>query len=132
MAERTQVSNDHTVTIKALKLFSVFHFYMENKQASNLFKKYRVCYYIQLDLIVADTLKNQYTWGAWGSQSVKPLTSAQVMILLFVGLVLTLGSVLKARGLKLVFYSVSSSLSLPLSHLCACSLSLSLSKINIL
>ena len=47
------------------------------------------------------------------AQSVKPLTSAQVMILRFVGLSPVSGSVLTARSLEPASDSVSPSLSVP-------------------
>ena len=66
--------------------------------------------------------------GAWVAQSVKPLTSAQVMISRFVSLSAESGSVLTAQSLEPASGSVSPSLSAPpLLMLC---LSLSLSKIN--
>ena len=63
--------------------------------------------------------------GAWVAQSVKALTSAQVMILWFMGSSPTSGSVLTAQSLELASDSVSPSLSASLAS------SLSLSKINI-
>ena len=62
-------------------------------------------------------------WGAWVAQSVKHPTSAQVMILHFVG-----SSPVLALCLEPVSASVSPSLSAP--PLLTLSLSLSLSKIN--
>ena len=49
-------------------------------------------------------------WGAWVAQSVKRLTSAQVMILRFVSLSLALGSVLSVQSLLRI---LSPSLSAP-------------------
>ena len=66
--------------------------------------------------------------GAWEAQSVKHLTSAQVMISLFIGSNPTPGSVLTARSLEPASDSVSPSLSAP--PLLVLSLSVSLSKIN--
>ena len=68
------------------------------------------------------------TRGTWMAQSVKCLTSAQVMILQFVSSSLVSGSVLTAQSLDPASDSVSPSLSAPpLLILC---LPLSLSKIN--
>ena len=65
--------------------------------------------------------------GAWVAQSVKCLTSAQVMILRSMGLCPMLGSVLTAHSLEPALDSVSPSLSAPpLLMLCLC-----LSKMNI-
>ena len=74
------------------------------------------------------SLKKQKHWGAWVTQSVNCLTSAQVMISQFVGSSSVSGPVLTAQGLETASDSVSPSLSAPsrLTH----SLSLSLSKIN--
>ena len=60
------------------------------------------------------------------AQSVKHLTSAQVMILRFVSSSPVLGSVLTAESLESALDSVSPSISISLPHLC----SVSLSKIN--
>ena len=49
--------------------------------------------------------------GTWEAQSVKRLTSAQVMISWFMGLSPTSGSVLTAQSLELASDSVSPSLS---------------------
>ena len=62
--------------------------------------------------------------GAWGTQSVKHLTLAQVMILWFMGSSPASGSVLTAQSLEPASDSVSAP---PLLTLCLC---LSLSKIN--
>ena len=51
--------------------------------------------------------------GTWVAQSVKCLTSAQVMISWFVGLSPMLGSVLTAQSLEPASDSVSPSLSAP-------------------
>ena len=61
------------------------------------------------------------SWGAWVPQSVKRLTSAQVMISRFVGSSPASGSVLTARSLEPASDSVPLSLFLPGS----CSVSLS-------
>ena len=61
--------------------------------------------------------------GTWVAQSVKRLTSAQVMISQFRGLSPTLGSVLTAQSLDPASDSVSPSLSATRPHLCALSLS---------
>ena len=66
--------------------------------------------------------------GAWEAQSVKRPTSAEVMILWFVGSSPVSGSVLAARSPEPAWDSVSPSLSLPLP--CWYSVSLCLSKIN--
>ena len=65
-------------------------------------------------------------WGTWKAQSVKRLTSAQVIILQFVGLSPALLSVLTGQSLE--SDSVSPLSALPLLTLCLCP---SLSKINI-
>ena len=71
-------------------------------------------------------LKLNHRRGAWVAQSVKCLTSAQVMISRFVGSSSTSGPVLTAQNLEPASDSVSSSLfAPPLFTLC-----LSLSKIN--
>ena len=62
--------------------------------------------------------------GVWVAQSVKRLTSAQVMISQFVGSSPASRSVLTAQSLKPDFHSVSLSLSLLLP--CSCSVSLCL------
>ena len=59
--------------------------------------------------------------GAWVAQSVKPLTSAQVVILQFVSLSPGSGSVLTAQSLEPASDCVSPSLSAP-PHLCSVSL----------
>ena len=61
--------------------------------------------------------------GAWAVQSVKRLTSAQVMSSWFVGSSPVLGSVLTAQSLASASDSVSPSLSLSLPHLCSLGLS---------
>ena len=66
-----------------------------------------------------------YLRGAWVAQSVKRLTLAQVMILQFMGLSPTLGSVLTAQSLEPSLDSVSPFLSAPPSLL---SLSLKINK----
>ena len=59
--------------------------------------------------------------GTWVAQSVKHLTSAQVMISLSVSLSPVSGSVLTAQGLEAALGSVSPSLSAPLPlPLCLC------------
>ena len=73
---------------------------------------------------VPDSMLN-ITWrGTWVAQSVKHLTSAQVMISQSVSSSPTSGSVLTAQSLEPASDSVSSSL--PLPHLHSVSLSLSL------
>ena len=57
-------------------------------------------------------LRNE-TRGAWVAQSVERLTSVQVIILPFVSLSPTSGSVLTAQSLEPAWDSVSSSLSAP-------------------
>ena len=69
------------------------------------------------------TLKRLSLRGAWVAQSVKRPTSAQVMILRFVGSSPALGSVLTAQSLEPASDCVSLSLCPPLLMLC-------LSKIN--
>ena len=66
--------------------------------------------------------------GAWVAQSVKPPTSAQVMISQFVSSSLALGSVLTAQSLDPASDSVSPSLSVPSLFMLCCALSLSLSQ----
>ena len=63
--------------------------------------------------------------GAWVAQSVKRLTSAQVMILWLVSLSPTSGSVLTVQSLKPASDSVSPSLSAPSLLMLCLSLSLS-------
>ena len=63
-------------------------------------------------------------WGAWVAQSVKRLTSAQVMILWSVSSSPALGSVLTAQSLEPASDSVSPSLSLTLSRSCSVSVCL--------
>ena len=58
-----------------------------------------------------DKLRNR---GPWVAQSVKRLTSAQVMISQFTSLSPTWGSVLRAQSLEPAWASVSPSLSAPL------------------
>ena len=60
------------------------------------------------------SLEEEETRGTWVAQSVKPLTSAQVMISRSVSLSRTLRSVLTAQNLKPALDSVSPSLSAPL------------------
>ena len=74
------------------------------------------------------SLKSLDVRGASVAQSVKRLTSAQVVISQFVGSSPASGSGLTAQGLELASDSVSQSLSAP-PRLILC-LSLSLSKIN--
>ena len=62
--------------------------------------------------------------GAWGAQSVKHLTSVQVMNLGFVSSSPTSGSVLRAQSLEPASHSVSPSLSAPLPLMLCLSLSL--------
>ena len=64
--------------------------------------------------------------GAWVAQSVKPLTSGQVMISQFVGSSPLLGSVLTAQSLEPASDSVSPSLAVPPPFTLCLSLSLSL------
>ena len=66
--------------------------------------------------------------GAWVAQSVKPLTSAQVIVSQFMSSSPASGSVLTTQGLELPSDSVSPSLSLCPSPACARSLSLSVSQ----
>ena len=71
-------------------------------------------------------IRRGFSRGIWVAQSVKRLTSAQVMMSRFVGSSPALGSVLTAQSLESASVSVSP-LSLPLSSLSrALSLSLSL------
>ena len=58
-------------------------------------------------------LEKKKVWGAWVAQSVKHLTSAQVMISQLVGSSPTLGSVLTAQSLEPALDSVSPSLPAP-------------------
>ena len=61
--------------------------------------------------------KNTINWGASVAQSIRPLTSAHVMISQFVSLSPASGSVLTAQSLEPASDSVSPSLSaLPRSH----------------
>ena len=76
------------------------------------------------------SLKKSF-WGAWGAQSVKPPTSAQVRISQFMGSSPTSGSALTAQSPEPASDSVSPSLSLYPSPACILPPSLSLSKINI-
>ena len=62
-------------------------------------------------------------WGTLVAQSVKRLTSAQVMILQLMSSSPTSGSVLTAQSLEPALDSVSPSLSLPLPRSCSVSLS---------
>ena len=71
-------------------------------------------------------IKGPHSGGAWVAQSVKRLTSAQVMISQFMSSSPTSGSVLTAQSLEPASDSVSPSLSAP-PPLVLC---LSLSKIN--
>ena len=73
---------------------------------------------------------NTAPWGAWMVQSVKHLTSAQVMISWFVGSSPVSGSVLTGQSLEPALDSVSLSLFLSLCLSTAYTLSLSFSKIN--
>ena len=76
--------------------------------------------------------KKVKSWGAWGAQSVKCQTLAQVMILRFVSSSPVSDSVLTAQSLEPASDSVSPSLSAP-PPLVLClpvSVSLSVSKIN--
>ena len=66
--------------------------------------------------------------GAWVAQSVKRLTSAQVMISQFVSSSPTLGSVLTAQSLEPASDSVCPFLSLSFPCLCSLSLARSLSQ----
>ena len=72
-----------------------------------------------------NTLNTHLRWGAWVAQSVKRLTSAQVMTSQFVGLSPAWGSVLTAQSLEPALDSVSPSLSAPLPLMLCLSLSLS-------
>ena len=78
---------------------------------------------------VGSACKHQPLWGSWVAQSVKRLTSVQVMISLLLGLSSVPGSVLTAQSLEPALDSVSPSLSLCPSLAHALSLSGSLSKI---
>ena len=70
-------------------------------------------------LEVPQKIKNRTTQSAWVARLVERLTSAQVMILQFVGSSPTLGSVLMAQNLEPASDSVSPSLSAPpLGHSC--------------
>ena len=68
--------------------------------------------------------KKQEGWGAWVAQSVKHLTSAQVMISQLVSSSPVLGSVLAAEGLEPTSDSVSTPLSAPFLLILCISLSL--------
>ena len=81
----------------------------------------------EVHLLSKTLLKNGYSRGACAAQSVKQLTSAQVLILRFVGSSPALGSGRTAWSLESASDSVSPSL-LPLPR--SCSVSLSLSNIN--
>ena len=70
------------------------------------------------------TFENAEGRGTWVAQSVKHLTSAQVMMSQFVISSPTPGSVLTAQSLEPVSDPVSPSLSLPLPHLRSLSLTL--------
>ena len=72
-----------------------------------------------------------FSRGAWGAQSVKRLTSAQVMISWFVSSSPASGSVLTAQSLESASDSVSPSFSAPSLLMLLLSLSRLLSKINI-
>ena len=61
-------------------------------------------------------LKACYDWGTWVAQSVKRLTSAQVMTSQVMDSSPTSGSVLTAQSLEPALDSVSPSLSLPLPN----------------
>ena len=74
------------------------------------------------DSILKSDLKMQ-SWGTWVAQSVKPLTSAQVMISQLVSSSPMLGFVLTAQSLEPASDSVSQSLSSPHPLALACSLS---------
>ena len=78
--------------------------------------------------LVLMPLKQRESWGPWVAQSVKPLTSAQVMISRLVGSSPTSGSVLTAQNVEPASGSVSPSLSAPPPLVLFLSLSLSLSK----
>ena len=69
-------------------------------------------------------------WGAWRVQSVRCLTSVQVMISQLVGSSPASGSVLTAQSLEPALDSVSPSLSVPPPLLFCLSLSLSLCQKN--
>ena len=63
--------------------------------------------------IIWEFVKTANSWGAWGAQSVKCPTSAQVMISRFVSSSPTLGSVLAAWSLEPASDSGSPPLSAP-------------------
>ena len=65
---------------------------------------------------VLHSLNSKNNRGTWVAQLVKHLTSAEVMISLFVSLSLVSGSVLTAQSLEPALDSVSPSLPLPCSH----------------
>ena len=70
-------------------------------------------------------IKNEnYCWGSWVAQLVKPLTLAQVMISWFVSLSPASDSMLTAQSLEPASDSVSPSLSVCTSLTCALSPSL--------
>ena len=75
------------------------------------------------------TLEHSDYWGAWVAQLVRHLTSAQVMILVFVSLSPTLGSLLtwQLRAWSLLWI-LCLPLSPPLPHSCSVFVSLSLSQ----
>ena len=83
----------------------------------------------EVGLLLAE---KQHTWGPWVAQSVKHLTSAQVVISRFMGSSPVLGSVLTAQSLEPASDSVSPSLSAPplLTLSLPLSVSASLSNIN--
>ena len=60
-----------------------------------------------------ENLENENSWGAWVAQSVKHLTSAQVMISQFVSSSPMSGSVLTAQSLEPASNCVSPSPSVP-------------------
>ena len=60
--------------------------------------------------VFSSTLKMGYNWGPWVGQSVKRLTSAQIMISQLVSLSPGSGSLLKAQSLEPASDSVSLSL----------------------
>ena len=68
---------------------------------------------VQISVASHHDLRMQEFWGAWVAQSVKRLTSAQVMISWFVGSTSTSGSVLIAQSLDPALDSVFTSFSAP-------------------
>ena len=86
--------------------------------------------YSQVDDVLWWDRKNSFPWGAWVAQSIKRLTSAQVMISWSVSSSPASGSVLTARSLEPASDSLSPSLSLPLPCSYSVSVSLSFSKVN--